>query len=67
MQYSQLEVIQDNLFDKYGFQDTAYHKLVFIRGCLWQPLILFSFADYVVRLHVMERYIQYKLQYTKVI
>ena len=30
---------------------------VFFRGCHRQPLILFSFADYVVRLHVTERYI----------
>ena len=27
------------------------------RGCHRQPLILFSFADYVVWLHVTERYI----------
>ena len=26
-------------------------------SCLWQPLILFSFADYFVWLHVTERYI----------
>ena len=31
--------------------------LLFFRGCHRQPLILFSFADYVVRLHVTERYI----------
>ena len=31
--------------------------LWFIRGCHRQPLILFSFADYVVWLHVTERYV----------
>ena len=37
------------------FNDNLVSSLSIIR--LWQPLILFSFADYVVWLHVMERYI----------